>query len=45
MKYLALVNNPLLIENCMKLQLKKCKLYENEEIYTIKPHKINNNYK
>jgi hypothetical protein len=40
LKYLALVKNPLLIENCMKLQLKKYKLYENKEIYTIEPNKI-----
>ena len=40
LKYLALVKNPLLIENCMKLNLKKYKLYKNKEIYTIEPNKI-----
>jgi hypothetical protein len=40
LKYLALVKNSLLIENCMKLNLKKYKLYKNKEIYTIEPNKI-----
>jgi len=40
LKYLALVKNAVLIENCMKLNLKKYKLYENKEIYTVVPNKI-----
>ena len=40
LKYLALVKNALLIENCMKLNLKKYKIYKNKEIYTIEPNKI-----
>jgi hypothetical protein len=40
LKYLALVKNPLLIENCMKLQLNKYRIFENKEIYKIEPKKI-----
>ena len=35
-----MVKNALLIENCMKLNLKKYKIYKNKEIYTIEPNKI-----
>ena len=40
LKYLALVKNAVLIENCMKLNLKKYELYNNKEIYAIEPNKI-----
>jgi phage anti-repressor protein len=40
LKYLALVKNNLLIENCMKLKLKKNQIYKNKEIYKVKPSHI-----
>jgi len=37
LKYLALVKNNLLIENCLKLKLVKSQVYENKEIYKVEP--------
>lgn len=37
LKYLALVKNNLLIENCLKLKLEKSQVYENKEIYKVEP--------
>ena len=40
LKYLAIVNNALLIENCIKLNLKNEQLYENKEIYKISAEQL-----
>jgi hypothetical protein len=40
LKYLALVNNPLLIENCIKLKLKKNQIFDNRKIYEVDPKKL-----
>lgn len=37
LKYLALVKNPLLIEKCVKLLLKKNQVFSGKEIYEIEP--------
>jgi len=37
LKYLAIVKNPLLIEKCIKYNLKKNQVIKNKEIYHIKP--------
>jgi len=37
LKYFAIVTNSFLIENCMKLKLKKNQIIENKEIYEIDP--------
>ena len=37
LKYFALVKNSLLIENCIKLKLKKNQLFENREIFKVEP--------
>jgi hypothetical protein len=40
LKYLALVKNKTLIENCMKLKLNKDQVIKNREIYEIDPRKL-----
>jgi len=40
LKYLAVVKNSLLIENCMKLKLKINQVYPNREIYKVDPQKL-----
>jgi phage anti-repressor protein len=40
LKYFAVVKNNLLIENCIKLQLKKNQIFENKEIYKVDLHKL-----
>ena len=40
LKYLALVKNSVLIENCMKLQLKKNQVIKNKEIYQIEHNQL-----
>jgi hypothetical protein len=40
LKYLALVKNKTLIENCMKLKLNKNQVIKNREIYEIDPRKL-----
>jgi len=40
LKYLALVKNSILIENCMKLKLVKNQVIKNKEIYQIEPNKL-----
>lgn len=40
LKYLALVKNKTLIENCMKLKLNKNQVIKNREIYEIIPRKL-----
>ena len=40
LKYLALVKNSILIENCMKLKLNKNQVIKNKEIYQIEPNKL-----
>jgi hypothetical protein len=40
LKYFALVRNPLLIENCIKLTLKNKKVIPNREIFNITPTKL-----
>jgi hypothetical protein len=40
LKYLALVKNNLLIENCLKLKLEKSQVYENKEIYKVEPNTL-----
>ena len=40
LKYLAIVNNPKLIENCVKLKLKKNQYYDNREIYEVDPNRL-----
>ena len=40
LKYLALVKNPLLIENCMKFELINNQVKTNREIYKINPTKL-----
>jgi hypothetical protein len=40
LKYLALVKNGYLIENCMKLKLKKHRLIEGRELYKVEPEQI-----
>ena len=37
LKYLALVKNSIVIENCMKLKLEKNQLIDNREIYKVDP--------
>ena len=37
LKYFSLVKNSLLIENCIKLKLKKNQLFENREIFKVEP--------
>jgi methyltransferase-like protein len=40
LKYFALVRNPLLIENCIKLTLKDKEVIPNREIFNITPKKL-----
>jgi len=40
LKYVALVRNPLLIENCIKFELNNKKVFENREIFNISPAKL-----
>ena len=40
LKYFAIVKNPLLIENCIKLKLKKEQVYVNKEIYQVNVNKL-----
>jgi hypothetical protein len=40
LKYFAVVKNKLLIENCLKLQLKSQRLYKNSEIFHVTPKKL-----
>ena len=40
LKYLALVKNKILIENCMKLKLIKNQVIKYREIYEIEPQKL-----
>lgn len=40
LKYLALVKNPLLIEKCIKLLLKKNQLYSGKELYEVEATKL-----
>ena len=42
LKYLAIVKNRKLIENCIKAKLKDKQLYKNREIYQIDPEKLKN---
>jgi len=40
LKYLALVKNSIIIENCMKLKLEKNQLIQNREIYKVDPNNL-----
>lgn len=40
LKYLAVVTNSIMIENCMKLKLEKNQVRENKEIYLVSPQKL-----
>ncbi len=40
LKYLALVKNYVVIENCMKLKLEKNQLINNREIYKVDPNNL-----
>ena len=40
LRYLAIVKHAKLIENCIKLKLKKNQIYKNREIYEIDPKKL-----
>jgi hypothetical protein len=42
LKYLAIVKNPLLLEKCVKLKLKKNQVIENKEIFHTEPKIIKN---
>jgi hypothetical protein len=42
LKYLALVKNKVLIENCMKFKMEKNRVIKNKEIYKIEPNKLKN---
>ena len=42
LKYLAIVKNPLLVEKCIKLKLKKNQVIENKEIFNVEPKIIKN---
>jgi len=45
LKYLAIVKNPLLVEKCIKLKLKKNQVIENKEIFMAEPKIIKNTIK
>lgn len=44
LKYFALVKNNVIIENCVKLKLKKNQVIKGREIYKIEPDKLKKSY-